>query len=207
MAQGEKGRKGPMYGADLGEASASSFLRLWLWDRETAVSFVTITVSMRGGRLMADWQAIKTEYITTDTSYRKLAQKFGVNVTNIAKKASAESWVKQRKQYASETQSKTIEKISKQEANRAARIHTVADKLLNKIEAMVDRPELLNEKAIRSLTAAVKDLKEIQSIKSDLDEQEQRARIANLQKQAEKDDSGSDAPTLVVEGLPEEFKV
>ena len=28
---------------------------------------------------MADWQAIKTEYITTDTSYRKLAQKHGVS--------------------------------------------------------------------------------------------------------------------------------
>ena len=156
---------------------------------------------------MADWQAIKTEYITTDTSYRKLAQKYGVNVTNIAKKASAEGWVEQRKQYANETQSKTIEKISQQEANRAAKIHTVADKLLNKIEAMVDGGKPLDTKAIRALTAAVKDLKEIQSIKSDLDKQEQRARIANLEKQADKDDGGSDAPTLVVEGLPEEFKV
>ena len=146
---------------------------------------------------MADWQAIKTEYITTDTSYRKLAQKYGVNVTNIAKKASAESWVKQRKQYASETQSKTIEKISKQEVNRAARIHTVADKLLNKIEAMVDRPELLNEKAIRSLTAAVKDLKEIQSIKSELDKQEQEARIAAL-KQKSMTGDGDDDDTGVI---------
>ena len=79
---------------------------------------------------MADWQAIKTEYITTDTSYRKLAQKYGVNVTNIAKKAGAEGWVEQRKQYANETQTKTLEKISEQEANRAVKIHSVADKLL-----------------------------------------------------------------------------
>jgi hypothetical protein len=28
-----------------------------------------------------DWASIKTEYITTDTSYRKLAQKYGVNHT------------------------------------------------------------------------------------------------------------------------------
>ena len=154
---------------------------------------------------MADWQAIKTEYITTETSYRKLAQKYGVNVTNIAKKAGAEGWVEQRKQYASETQLKTIEKISQQQANRAAKVQTVADKLLQKIESLVDRPGMM-PKDVRSLVAAVKDLKEIQSIKSELDEQEQRARIANLRKQADKDDS-SNNPTLVVEGLPEEFKV
>ena len=155
---------------------------------------------------MADWQAIKTEYITTQTSYRKLAQKYGVNVTNIAKKASAEGWVEQRKQYAIETQTKTLEKISQQEANRAARIHSVADKLLNKIEAMVDSEKPMDTKGIRALTAAVKDLKEIQSVRTELDDQEQRARIANLRKNAEKEDGGS-APTLVVEGLPEEFKV
>ena len=154
---------------------------------------------------MADWQAIKTEYITTDTSYRKLSQKYGVNVTNIAKKASAEGWVEQRKQYANETQSKTLAKISQQKANRAAKVQTVADKLLNKIEAMVDSEKLLDTKAIRALTAAVKDLKEIQSIKSELDEKEQRARIANLEKQANQE--AKETATLVVEGLPEEFKV
>ena len=146
---------------------------------------------------MADWQAIRTEYITTETSYRKLAQKYGINVTTIAKTASAEGWVEQRKQYANETQSKTLEKISKQEANRAARIHTVADKLLNKIEAMVDSERPLDTKGIRALTAAVKDLKEIQSVKSALDEQEQRARIANLQKQANKEDTQADSIEVV----------
>ena len=155
---------------------------------------------------MADWQAIKTEYITTDTSYRKLSRKYGVNVTNIAKKASSEGWVEQRNQFANETQTKTLEKISQQEANRAAKIHSVADKLLQKIEAMVDHGDF-TEKGIRALAAAVKDLKDIQGVRSDLDKQEQKARIATLEKQANKDDNSSGGPTLVVEGLPEEFKV
>ena len=145
---------------------------------------------------MADWQAIKTEYITTDTSYRKLAQKYGINVTTIAKTAGAEGWVEQRKQYATETQAKTLEKISQQEANRAAKIHSVADKLLNKIEALVDRPGMV-PKDVRALVAAVKDLKEIQSVKSALDEQEQRARIANLQKLAQKEDTQADSIEVV----------
>ena len=155
---------------------------------------------------MADWQAIQTEYITTDTSYRKLAQKYGVNVTNIAKKAGSEGWVEQRKQYANETQSKTLKQISQQEANRAAKIHSVADKLLLKIEAMVDSEEPLSEKGIRALTAAVKDLKEIQSVRSDLDRQEQEARIANLRKQAQKDDDdATDVIEVVFAAGPEEW--
>ena len=153
---------------------------------------------------MADWQAIKTEYITTDTSYRKLAQKHGVNVTNIAKKASAEGWVEQRKQYANETQSKTLAKISQQEANRAAKIHSVADKLLEKIEAMVESGRPLDTKGIRALTAAVKDLKEIQSVRSDLDRQEQEARIANLRKQADKDNNQAPEAVTVIMGADAE---
>ena len=148
---------------------------------------------------MADWQSIKTEYITTQTSYRKLAQKYGVSATQICNVGRDEKWVEQREQYLSETTAKTLEKISQQEANRAARIHTVADKLLSKIEAMVDavEPEDIPAKAIRALTAAVKDLKEIQSVKSALDEQEQRARIANLQKQAQKEETQTDSIEIV----------
>ena len=154
---------------------------------------------------MADWQAIKTEYITMDTSYRKLSQKYGVGYQAICHKSREEGWIAMREQHKNNTTTKTLEKISQQEANRAAKIHSVADKLLLKIEALVDQPVMM-PKDVRSLVAAVKDLKEIQGVKSDLDKQEQEARIANLRKQAEKDDSSS-APTLVVEGLPEEFKV
>lgn len=148
---------------------------------------------------MADWQAIKTEYITTQTSYRKLAQKYGVSYQAICHRSKEEGWIDLREQHKNNTISKTLEKISQQEANRAARIHTVADKLLNKIEAMVDavEPEDIPAKAIRALTAAVKDLKEIQSVKSALDEQEQKARIANLQKQAQKEDAQTDGIEVV----------
>ena len=148
---------------------------------------------------MADWQAIKTEYITTQTSYRKLAQKYGVSYQAICHRSKEEGWIDLREQHKNKTISKTLEKISQQEADRAARIHSVADKLLNKIEAMVDavEPEDIPAKAIRALTAAVKDLKEIQSVKSALDEQEQRARIANLQKQANKEETQTDSIEIV----------
>ena len=154
---------------------------------------------------MADWQAIKTEYITTDTSYRKLAEKYGVSRVQIGNVGRDEKWVELRRQHLDNTVTKTVAAVEDAQADRAKKIQNVADKLIQKIENMVDRPGML-PKDVRSLVAAVKDLKEIQGVKSDLDEKEQRARIANLQKQADKDDSIS-SPTLVVEGLPEEFKV
>ena len=154
----------------------------------------------------ADWKKIKTEYITTNASYRTLSKKYGVGVQAICIRSQAEGWIAMREQHQNKIVTKTLEKISQKEADRASKIHSVADKLLLQIEAMVDRPEPLNEKAIRALTAAVKDLKEIQSVRTDLDRQEQEARIANLRKQANPN-AGKETATLIVEGLPEEFKV
>ena len=153
---------------------------------------------------MADWQAIKTEYITTDTSYRKLAQKYGVSTTQICNVGRDEKWVEQREQYLNNTTAKTLEIISQQEANRAAKIHNVADKLLLKIEALVDRQGMM-PKDVRSLVAAVKDLKEIQGVKSVLDKQEQKARIANLEKQADKTDDNKEPIKVIIGSDLEEY--
>ena len=155
-----------------------------------------------------DWQQIKTEYITTDTSYRKLAKKYGLNYSSICERGKNERWVEERDQFRVKTQSETIEAIGAQQVDRAARILTVADKLLNRIEAMVEdgEPTDMSPKSIRALTAAVRDLKEIQGVKSHLDEQEQEARIANLRKQAEKDESdGADVIEVVFAAGPEEW--
>ena len=156
--------------------------------------------------MAADWLALETEYVTnTEMSYRKLADKYGIHHTIIARKASEDGWVEKRKQFVSKTQAKTLEKISQQEANRAAKIHSVADKLLNKIEAMADSGRPMNSKDIRALTAAIRDLKEIQNVRSDSDRREQEARIANLQRQNKQE--GDTTAKLIIEGLPEEFKV
>ena len=153
---------------------------------------------------MADWQAIKTEYITTNTSYRKLAQKYGIHYKVISERGKNEKWVELRSQHMDKTLTKTLDKISKQKATREAKIYSVSDKLLLKIEALADRPGIM-PKDVRSLVGAVKDLRDILGVKSDLDKREQRARIANLEKQSKPE--AKETATLIVEGLPEEFKV
>ncbi len=157
--------------------------------------------------MAADWQKIRTEYITTNTTYRELAKKYDVDVAVIGRRAKKEEWVNARQQHVDKTQTRMLENISKQEASRAARIYSVADKLLNKIEAIVEtvEPEGASAKDIRALTAAVKDLKEIQNMRSDSEREEQEERIKKLRREAEPEGSG-ERQKLIVEGLPEEFK-
>lgn len=131
-----------------------------------------------------DWNSIKTEYITTDTSYRKLAKKYGISTNAIGNKSRQENWIEERNRFVDKTVSKTIEKLSEAQADRASRIRTVADKLLDKIEILVDTIEG-DTSAYRQIAATIKDIKEIQMIKSDADLREQEARIAKLKKDAE----------------------
>ena len=158
---------------------------------------------------MADWQQIKTEYITTDTSYRKLAQKYGVNTTNIAKRASKEKWVEERNQNASKTLSKTLNAIASQQASRAVRLQTVADKLLTKVERLIEDDEglLADTSSMRDISRILKDLKDIQMIKSDADMREQEARIEKLRADAQRNNNDDDDDETGVILLPPVMEV
>ena len=140
---------------------------------------------------MADWKAIKTEYITTDTSYRKLAEKYGIDQATIARRAKKEDWVSSRQQHDIKTQAEMQAAVGKEQVDRATRLMRVADKLLCKIEQSVDRyivdEIFVDKQSLRQITGALKDIKDIQGIKSEADIQEQEARIAKLRREAEKD--------------------
>ena len=136
---------------------------------------------------MADWEKIKAEYITTEVSVRDLAQKYGVHYTTIGKKASKEGWQELRQQQTNTTLTKILTAVSDRKVDRAARLMTVADKLLTKIEQAVDQEGLISAGAIKNLSDALKNIRDTQMIRSDADMREQEARIRNLEKQAEKE--------------------
>jgi superfamily II DNA or RNA helicase len=158
---------------------------------------------------MADWQKIKTEYITTDTSYRKLAQKHGVVYSAIGEKARLEGWVEQREQFRNETLTKTMNTISNKQVDRAAKLISVADLLLDKVKSLVesDSEVLIDTQNLKHISGVLKDIKEVQMIRSDADMREQEARIANLRKQAEADNTNTEPVRVVIEdGLSEYSK-
>ena len=70
---------------------------------------------------MADWQAIKTEYITSTsgTSYRKLAKKYGVSYVQIGNVGKEENWVELRRQHLDSVLTKSLAADTKKKVDRA----------------------------------------------------------------------------------------
>ena len=157
---------------------------------------------------MADWQAIKTEYITTDTSYRKLAQKYGIDSAVIGRRAKSEEWVKLRQQHIDKTQTKTLNAISKKQADRAANLILVSDMLLSKVKSLLEADSELpiGPQSMKHISGVLKDLKEIQMIKSELDRQEQEARIGKLRKEAAVEKENNEIKVTIAGGLEEYSK-
>ncbi len=143
---------------------------------------------------MADWQKIKTEYITTNTSYRKLAEKHGISYQAICRRSQAEQWSEQREHHMNKTVTKAINRISDQQVDRAANLISVADQLLVKVKNLIEtNAEVLNDtQSMKHISGVLKDIKEIQMIRSEADMREQNARIKKLQKEAEQEDTQTD---------------
>lgn len=149
-----------------------------------------------------DWNAIKTEYVTTDTSYRKLASKYGVSATQIGNVARDGGWVQAREQFLDETYSKTLKAIASKQAERVKRLQDITDKILNKIEKAVDIMSEADLRAFRQVTEVLKDIKDIQMLKSDADVREQEARIDKLKKES----SDEKKETTVIVQIDDDLK-
>ena len=157
-----------------------------------------------------DWKKLKAEYIKGGTSYRKLAEKYGVAFGTLRNVAAKEKWRELRDKTRIKTDTKLSEAVSDEQAERLSRLQKVTDDLLNQIEKIVQDVTLgdilLDKQALKQITGALKDIKDINSIKSPLDIEEQKARIANLQKQANKDEDAAKEVTIRIEGVNESWR-
>ena len=179
-----------------------------------------------------DWKRIKAEYIAGGTSYRKLAEKYGVSFSTLRKVAAKEQWTELRNKAGAKRDTKIIDSVSEKEAQKAidklSRVSDLTDKLLDKLEQAIEeldiqlykdvkktkvieynnelRPDkptketiyenekvseiktIVDRSGLKAIASSLRDIKEIQMLKSDLDKQEQEARINKLRKEAERED-------------------
>lgn len=158
----------------------------------------------KGRELSVDWKKLKAEYIAGGISYRKLADKYNVPFHTLRKQAANEHWRELRDECVAKTATKIVEMESDRNAERMKRLLKVSDDLLDAVEEAVRSFKvgdlLLDKTALKSLSGTIKDIKEIQNIKTELDIAEQKARIANLQKQAERDDNNISEVAVVIAG-------
>jgi len=192
-----------------------------------------------------NWNKIRTEYISTETSYRKLAEKYDVPVSTIFKRAKKENWVDLKKQNEDNLVAKTLETCSEMQVERLKRIQTATDDLLSKIEQAItelnivlntktkktkvieynnyerpDKPtkEIIDEEievvetssivdrtGLKAIASALKDIKEIQMLKSDADMREQEARIAKLHKEVKEEDKADKKIVVCIKGDADDY--
>ena len=90
-----------------------------------------------------NWIDVRTEYITTLTSYRKLADKYGVSFRTLSERAKQEGWRDARAAFRENLVTKAVQKAENRQADRMARIDKAADRLLSKIERAIDELDLV----------------------------------------------------------------
>ncbi len=157
-----------------------------------------------------DWTRIKAEYIKGGISYRELAEKHKVSYNTLAKVAAKENWNSLKQETAEKTTTKIIDMESDKQANRMKRLLDVSDKLLAAVEEAVDKFQanelVLDKSTLKQLSGTIKDIKDIQNIKTELDIEEQKAKIALLKKQAESDNTTPNSITLTIAGGEESWQ-
>ena len=135
-----------------------------------------------------DWKRIKAEYIAGGTSYRKLAEKYGVPRTTLERMAKNERWAELRRQAEGKAEAKIINAISDKKADIDDKYFRLVDKLLDKAEETIDDVDKWHPTLLKEMATTMKYLKECKGIKSDADMREQEARIDKLRREAERED-------------------
>lgn len=90
-----------------------------------------------------EWAKIKTEYITTEISYRALAQKFGIGYTRLQTRGYDENWKEERASYKENLVKKSIDLICDEQAERIARAVRIGDRMLEKVEESLNEIDMM----------------------------------------------------------------
>lgn len=150
---------------------------------------MTLKISNYYNKGMDIWDDIKTEYITTDIGTRPLAAKYNMSYSTLRKRAQREQWAQERTQYRAQRGADRVQACREIEYREYKGLLEAAgllsEKICSAVSQMTDEDIIKDKRGLRSLTGAMKDLADIQGIKSDADKREQEARIRNLERQSE----------------------
>lgn len=92
------------------------------------------------------------------------------------------------------------EKVKVIEYNNSDRPDKPTKEVINETEKVVEVRTIIDRKGVQELAAAVKSIKEVQMLKTELDKREQEARIRNLEKQAKSTDDKPNKITITIAG-------
>jgi hypothetical protein len=90
-----------------------------------------------------EWEKIKTEYITSEISYRNMATKYGIPYGRLQMRGREEDWKGQRAEYKENLLKKSIDLICDEQAHRIARAVMIGDKMLEKVEESLNEIDMM----------------------------------------------------------------
>ena len=181
---------------------------------------------------MTQWDALKTEYATSQISFKELAKKHGVSYKTLYTHARIEHWADARRLHTQRTLHKSMDQIGDRQAQDLARVDQLADALLQKLGQAIEELDLtvtrhrekgeddkgtkwqldyeqrekggaVDRKGLQQLAASLKDLKQIKALQTELDKLEQEIRIEKLKKEAE--NGAAPEIQVILEGATEGF--
>ncbi len=146
-----------------------------------------------------NWGEIKKEYISDQSmSYRKLSEKYGVSRTVIGDRAKKEGWSALRKAATERAEAKLLENVSEKNAKIDSKCYEAIDLLLKAACDYLKAPGHLRAADIKDMSTALKNIKDLKGIKSELDLEEQRARISALKAKYMSEDEGAEGGGVVI---------
>ena len=150
-----------------------------------------------------DWGQIKTEYITGNISMRELAEKHNIPFRTLRNRAQEEQWGAKKSKARAKQEQKTIERsieqISKNNANSNDAYYRCVAKLFAKAEECIENTPVWSPNALKEMATTMKYLKECKGVRSDADMREQEARIKKLEQELNAEQRDTKI-TVTVEG-------
>ncbi len=163
----------------------------------------------------ADWTEIEKEYLESGLSLKQLAEKYGVSLAAMKKQASRKGWAKKRsgsEQKAAQVEAAlaqlsppemspgdvTTGDIVLNKETEAQRFNRIVDGMLDRVQDAICMVNPSDVASIKLLTAALKDLRSLKGLdKTELDREEQRARIEKLRSDTRIVESPSEQGVIV----------
>lgn len=149
-----------------------------------------------------NWIKIRTEYETTDTSYRELVKKHGVPRTTLEARAKREAWSEAKNitsaNIEAKTRQKTIEKVSDIDSETIA-LALIAKKLsVEKAIGLVNDSEILRMDDLYTLNRIAIAVEKLKHDRSKIDIELQKLELEKAK--AEKEEKEDKEVRVVLEG-------
>lgn len=166
---------------------------------------------------MIDWDIIKAEYLTTDTSYRKLSKKYNISLSQISLKAKQEDWVKQKNDKSEQIGAVAISNSTDEKISEINDLISLNKRLIKLVDRKITGYEISGEeladvKSIKGLADTISGLtanvRNLNGIPTQAEKEAQRIAKERLAIEKSKADTDSATKEIVVryEGSFEEFE-